>query len=1190
VVTPLPVTVPLDSRPEDEAMRRATLRLIAAVGVLTMAGETRAEGELECIQKPTFWFVGQQTRIVIRTPPDCGKLQVTHPDAVELFDRWPHKPGDATQRFYFRARAPLASGLLTFASGARRLETPVQVLSWAQALERRTAHGMALPRVFPMDGADEPKSGVSFMKPEELARLRQVDPDQKAALEQQIAELPDEKSVFYELTETAVPRAVFVHHKGVSRGCPVCGPKIFIGRSPFYPWVFDFTNHPWKVQCPECERWFPDNDFGAGDMTSGKYADDGWGYVDEQGVSFCFVSYYNCWHYMRRYSPLVLDLAQLYARTGDRRAGRLAALVQFRIAEQYLNLALNVNQRKAYMRSAVWKGEIIPQGMPKMYNTWFYVEHNWECPKIPAYAEAFEKLWDYFDSEDPELLAFLHANHHPEIRTMADARNFIETGYFRVVAQGCLDQTLIGNHPQAQRAAMEAALLLNTPRAKEIVDWTFNGQGGMRYFMANEFFIDGSAFESPGYNRGHYINTQSVADVLNRIVELRPEEYRDAGYPLLSQDPKYKYMYQFNIKYGLIGRTWADVGDSGDVAPTQPRPPRPCSTLRRSDYVPAFAAYPDCAEFAKVLWQAERGEPISELRNEELRQRVRSIIGREGADLDLSSSFLDGYGHAILRSGRGQDRRALWVRWGECYGHRHDDLLTIGYEAKQRTWLPELGYPHSWTYRVPWEGNRLTHYGACITGEPKYDKRIGGGRLLLFADGGWARMACVDARSYKDVGVPEIYRMIPDRVMSRTVALVDLSPQDSYAISIFRLTGGKGHYVSFHGPRGQATDAGIELTAQDGGTLAGADIEYGGGQEWTKANPKLMAFPYLYDVRRGTSEGVWRLEWTLEDFPDLHLRMHAVGPDGARVALAKGKPPGGGRPYELQWAIRSTSAAAAPLSSQFVTVIEAYDDQPLITAVRQLDVTTERPTDQPPVALQVVCGDRTDTIIECRDPTVPAVAANGVALTGSFGVWSEVNGKMQSAFLVNGASLGRGAMGVKPDAPFYHGAIASADFARRRITVEPPPPRPQRFVGRHLRVTSEAGNECSHLIVGAHRNGAAVEFELEYDPRIGEGPVASVRDGILECGATLYFGRWLYYHGKTLSNEDGAALYKVSGVTGRRYVHIDRERHPGATKDALAAAFADTDGDGVPRLIIYDYGPGDAVTIPNSASVTKNGE
>ncbi len=42
------------------------------------------------------------------------------------------------------------------------------------------------------------------------------------------------------------------------------------------------------------------------------------------------------------------------------------------------------------------------------------------------------------------------------------------------------------------------------------------------------------------------------------------------------------------------------------------------------------------------------------------------------------------------------------------------------------------------------------------------------------------------------------------------------------------------------------------------------------------------------------------------------------------------------------------------------------------------------------------------------------------------------------------------------------------------------------------------------------------------------------------------------------------------------------------TATALEAAFNDRDRDGLCRFLIYDYGPGDHVTVENFATIRKN--
>ncbi len=1185
----------------------------------TVCQSQEPQNALKVIQQPTFWIVGQWTRIMLETPADCGQLEVTYPQGLQLLDRWPHKPGDTTQRFYFRATEPLRAGEMAFRSGQYTLALPLRVLSWEEVMTERfevpvnppgavTRGGICwgdtlkLPRLFPMEGKDERKTGLSFLTTEELETSRAgLMRDLKADAEQNLAQAQDLDKLFYSLPESTIPRAPYVNNpvyqpfSEPAKGCPVCGIKVFEGRSAFYPWVMDQEHHPFQIQCPECGRWFPSNDFAAGDMTSGEFPDDGWNYFDEKGRPYSFIGYYVLQNYRGGERRTEL-FSRYYLASGDRRWARAAAVLLFRVAEQYLNLALNINQRERYMRDNLWRGGTPPQGTPppsyaSYFSPGFYLDAVWSIGLETLYAQALERIWDYFDAADPELLEFLQDNYHPEMRTMQEVRNFIETGYFRTVAQGVLDYSVAGNGPTEHAMAMRLARFLNTPRSIELVDWVFNNSAnGMRYYLPNNFFVDGAGYESPGYNNAHYGGTVMLTEMLERVSELRPQQYGAANFPVLTAEPKFKYMFDHNINMSLISRTYANVGDDGDLAGTDPLPLKPGASLSRHYWVAAFKRWPEQVNYARALWDAETNAPTKYLEDLQLRAQVTEIVEREGPYLDLPSQVLDGFGHVILRSGKADDQRALWMRYGTMYGHFQHDSLTIGYEALKRTFLPEQGYYRGPDHRTEWDMNWAIHYCTRIVGAsdeaPGEWGRQGrvGASLQLFGDGGWAQMATAGRRLYKQLEPPELVEFTDDLAMSRTIGLVDLDEQHSYALSIFRLTGGTDHYWSFHGPRGTAEASGLQLTAQNRGTLAGPEVPYGlrWDSEWSQQHFHLLAFPFLYNVQRARPADPWRVCWDLEKYPDVHLRLHAVQPRGGEVALCKGKPPGGGKPYELQWVVQHNQGTE-PLATQFVEVLEAYEGEPLISQVRRLDVTTAGPSNHPPVAFQVVAGSRIDTIIHCQDPTIPVTTSDGITMQGAFGVWSEQDGEVKRAFLIDGTRIAKEGRQFTSPTPAWNGRIVSADFAGFKITVSPAPAEVEKLVGRYVRITNEYGNDATHLIVDTRPVADGVELRLELDPRIAEGPVGEINDDGITSAVKLTFGG-LYYTGKTLSNEDNSATYKLSGVKASR-AYISSQAHAVVGRDSLTREYVDKGGDGTARFFIYDYGPGDTVTVPSIVSV-----
>ena len=374
---------------------------------------------------------------------------------------------------------------------------------------------------------------------------------------------------------------------------------------------------------------------------------------------------------------------------------------------------------------------------------------------------------------------------------------------------------------------------------------------------------------------------------------------------------------------------------------------------------------------------------------------------------------------------------------------------------------------------------------------------------------------------------------------------------------------------------------GLELQKQEKGTLAGSDVPYGQGDDWGKQNPQLSAFPYLYDVARAKTDKEWSVDWALEEHPDIHVRMTSLPFHDAEVNLAKGKPPGGGKPYELQWAIAHTSGDD-PHRSRFLDVIEVYEGRRLVDDVKRLPTTKGNDGNHPPVAIQVCCGERIDTVICGRNKQ--QTEAGNVTTDGDFAIWSETNGVLTGVYLVGGQLLKKGGLGVDAAASEWRGRITKVDYRNRRVDVRPAAPYPAALVGLQVRIENEF-SDCTHLVKAAENEAGICRLTLELDPRICEGPVVKVAKSAITSGVSLHLTGLRYCHGKTLTNEDGSAVYRVSGVTGRQTVWIDQEEHEELSADQLEEQFGDLDGDGIKRLLIYDYGVGDEVCAPTVVSL-----
>ncbi len=71
--------------------------------------------------------------------------------------------------------------------------------------------------------------------------------------------------LYYQIPYEGIPRSRQMGYAGSAQWgyCRYCGCNVMstYGASGVGGWNTDILNHPWKIQCPACESWFPSNDF-----------------------------------------------------------------------------------------------------------------------------------------------------------------------------------------------------------------------------------------------------------------------------------------------------------------------------------------------------------------------------------------------------------------------------------------------------------------------------------------------------------------------------------------------------------------------------------------------------------------------------------------------------------------------------------------------------------------------------------------------------------------------------------------------------------------------------------------------------------------------------------------------------------------------------------------------------------------
>ena len=839
--------------------------ILALIMILFGFSAHSADAEIKVLDKPLWIFPGQRFRIALEQPPGLGQLGVDVPDSLEMFDQWPK---DSIQRFYFRA-VKVGDATLRFHGAAGELDIPLEVIPWSDVFTQREFAGIHLPRIWPLDdlGYRELKTAHTCHTEEELSAIRAsgAKPDKRA---EAWLSMTDE-DVYNIIAGSDVPRTCLMVLRGyedaVGKGCPVCGLDVYEGRSGFYPWSFDPEGHPWKVGCPSCNTWFPSNDWANGDMHSGDFPDDGYGCEPVNPIlspngkpwRWPFIAYYHqTTAYMRQFTPGIERCAQAFARTGDKAYAHKTAIALFRFAESMLDFSLNMNHRKIPVRNGVYQppvGAPDQRAMKRVSHSFLYIQPNWDTPRYERCAEAWDMIFNELDG-DEELIKFCQEQHHPEIQTVEDFRYFIESG-FRVVAQACLDNAVSRNYPMQETALAKMALALNTPRSLELIDWLLNEGGQIRFGLTNEYSKDGAGHESEGYNGIQIRDMERLLEILERVRTLNSDRYRPPRFVSLLNDPKYRQMYDFPINDSLIGRIYPGAGDTGQPLTADPWRPNQLFPMRPADYVDIYRLTRD-PRFAQAIY-GPNGDVPSKLTEPELREEVEKIGRGKGWQIALKSNILDGFGHAILRSGKSDRQRALWVRYGRSIQHAHSDMLTMGFEALKRRMLPELGYPQGWTHASSWENNWGTHYGTHITGVNTGS--FPRGRLTLFADSPPMHAATAEVSNN-------------GAFRSRTIVLVDVSDDDCYALSLERVRGGTEHRWSFHGPDGETTASGVELVSRDG-TALGKDVSYGDTSQLPAGDRELACLAFMYDPQTAQPKNTWTLDYLLrnQDLSLIHI-------------------------------------------------------------------------------------------------------------------------------------------------------------------------------------------------------------------------------------------------------------------------------------------------------------------------------
>ncbi len=803
-------------------------------------------------------------------------------------------------------------------------------------------------------------------------------------------------------------------------GCLQCGHKI--SKYGNYPYSPDFEQKPWKLTCPSCKAVFPTNDFGkyykSGIDDRGLFnpakaerkllynlehpdpedplhqfgVDDGFGYVNEKGRSYRFIGYYS-WKYWRHLYSGLDALADAFLYTGDQRYAHKAAILLDRIADVYPDMDWEPYSKKGWYHSdgGSNKGKI--EGS------------IWETNVVQRFADAYDKMISG-TVNDPSLYLFLtmQSQKYKLPQAKGTRELFVENvdnGILRTAVKAVFSRQIRGNQGMHQLTVASCALALNTnPEATEWLDWLFKPDGGdIPGLMIRNFDRDGTTDEgAPGY-------TYMWGNLVSKLGVMLNGYKGYTRHDIFAEFPQFSATFIAAYRMSVLGVSIPNIGDAGATGVVS-------TSYVDPDFIALGYFYTRDPQMAIAAYRANGnsadglGMDIYSRDPEALSREIKSIAEEQPVRAG-QGGLMSGFGMASLEIGEGSSGIGLACNFGRTIKHAHPDLLNFDLLAFGNWLAPDHGYPEyatRWPSNNEWTGSTLSHNLVFVNGQPQ--KEIWGGHTRMYKQlKGFGAFELDGKKAYPDI-----------KEYSRTMLLIGSADAgNAYAVDIFRVLGGRDHVYSFHGPPGAITNQGLNLTDQQDGTYAGAEIPKG-----TLAKGFPVGYSHLYHVKKDVNPPKqFMVDWkvdsgyrTIKTVDEVHLRMHALS-QVKDVALADGDPPQNkpGNPKKLGYVLMHR--AAADLSSNFITVLEPYKHNPFIKTIKRLDNGTTMQT-----ALQVAHrnGD-TDYILYNPEAGKIMTLPNGIVMNGTLGYIRQQNGKTMEGILVDGTSLRSTDMSLKSAGP-----------------------------------------------------------------------------------------------------------------------------------------------------------------------------
>jgi len=929
---------------------------------------------------------------------------------------------------------------------------------------------------------------------------------------------------------------------------------------------------------------FPSNDYAAGDLTSGPFADDGWGWMREEdrkagnrkntyyfvawqtGAGHVYQPRIDSWPNLAK---RVIASAKRYYETGDPSHGREAAVMLAALACHYPLLVRQVLDPKHVLTGMRWT--VFSGG-----GAWVY--GAWQAAAMRRLAEAYDQVFPFLYPSAPADVVEFVSGKVPAVRSGEGLRALIETNILQYSADQCIRRHLMGSNAGwesclATLAAVQQDPAIVTPWLEEM--WTrcmFNNtnDGGLPDLITNGHFRDGANLIGQVNYAAGTAKLGAVADVLRRLKESGGPARFDLSDPV--RCPKLIAACLFPLEVRAAGGFQSNVGE-GYNHPWIAIRPYPGSEADRAAVALACEVTGDrrCAwVLAKLGREGESDERWATI------EKDADACG--DPFLHTRTRQLPGFGLAFLESGSDETdlakKSALIMRTSTGKGHAHADTLDIELIARGARIVPDLAT----RYEAICYASR-GHHVVEVDEAPFVNVAVGGpdGTAWVEAldEGGWIRFCQGAGRAARQPQV-KLYR--------RAVALVDV-PGGAYFVDIFRVRGGRTHTWCFHTQF--ASEFKINLTPGAPRVALRRylkTVERPGIDKKTELAAAVfgMAPPVLvteYTCAAGVARNVPQ---------PVRVRSRLFGVEGVPMAVARGT----GKIARESAPIRFifVRREGDDLASRWLHLVEPCGREPILAEARELPVADP---DNAAALLVTTAAGRRDLLV--YNDTGKVIEVGGLKTDALFACVSrEREGALAGVYFYGGAEVAFGGWSSRAAQAAREATIKSVDPVANALTLD--------------RSWSWEGLKGRTLFIGRGPHPVSFDIEgaeggrlhLKGAARVYQSPVARVKGAIVDTELALLFKNAdpVYYHGMAVANGDHTRWWRVAatprdpevlakwqGKTIPTDVKAKLDCRVRLDREAALSDFPVVEGR---RMIyIYEFGPGDSVRMPTAVSLQR---